>query len=87
MQPIDDQHDEDDMDLVWEAWDDVTGKALKPCMVRSARQDEMDDFSRMGVYDVVSVGDWWRLSGNAPIRSRWVDINTGDDQRPNYRSL
>ena len=31
--PIDDQHDEDNMDLVWEAWDDVTGKALKPCMV------------------------------------------------------
>ena len=28
----------------------------------------------------------WKLTGRAPIRSRWVDINKGDDQRPNYRS-
>ena len=26
------------------------------------------------------------ITGKAPIRSRWVDINNGDSRKPNYRS-
>ena len=84
--PIDLQHDDEDQDLIWEAWDDVTGKELKPALVKAARSEEMKYVSDMGVYDVSAVADCWWITGKAPIRSRWVDINKGDDQRPNYRS-
>ena len=54
--------------------------------MQAARADEMACVDRMNVYDVVSVADCWRTTGRALIRSRWVDINKGDDQRPNYRT-
>ena len=78
-------HDPEDA-AIWEAWDDVTGKALKPDLVREARADEIGYVDKMRVYDVVSVGDCWRMTGRAPIRSRWVDISKGDDLKPRYRS-
>ena len=83
---FDGQHDKDDMKQVWEAWDDVTGKELKPELVQAARGQEMEYVSRMDVYDVVSVADCISATGKRPIRSRWVDINKGDDLKPNYRS-
>ena len=28
----------------------------------------------------------WRNTGNKPIGTRWVDVNKGDDEHPEYRS-
>ena len=86
IMPIDAQHDPDEFDHVWAAWDDVTGKELKPSLVKAARTDEMAYVKKMGVYDVKPKSLCWQLTGAPPIRSRWVDINKGDDNKPNYRS-
>ena len=40
----------------------------------------------MGVYCKVSVDECWSKTGKAPIAVRWIDINKGDEQHPNYRS-
>ena len=39
-----------------------------------------------GVYCNVSVDACWSKTGKAPIAVRWIDINKGDEQHPNYRS-
>ena len=84
--PIDNQHDNEFDEIIMQAWDDVTGKELKPDQVMAARREEMEYVDSMGVYDVVPVADCWKATGKPPIKSRWVDINKGDDLRPNYRS-
>ena len=69
-----------------EAWDDVTGKSLDPKEVSKARAKEMEYVRNMNVYEVVDVRECLRMTGRAPIESRWIDINKGDDQNKNYRS-
>ena len=32
------------------------------------------------------IGEARAVTGKAPISVRWVDVNKGDDIRPNYRS-
>ena len=36
--------------------------------------------------DKVPIEESYRVTGKAPIRSRWIDINKGDDANPEYRS-
>ena len=67
-----------------EYWDDVTGIPLRPELVRKARQEEMREFANHGVYVKVSEEECWRVTGKGPIGTRWVDINKGDDDRPEY---
>ena len=40
----------------------------------------------MNVYDKVPTSQCWQETGKAPIGVRWVDINKGDTEQPNYRS-
>ena len=37
-------------------------------------------------YDKVPIDECWRVSGKGPIGSRWIDINKGDDENPEYIS-
>ena len=41
-------------------------------------QNEVD--SKCPIYECV------RVSGKQPVGSRWIDINKGDEDNPNYRS-
>ena len=68
------------------ALDDVTGQQLDPRLMVQARKDEIQYFRQMGVYEKVDVAEAWAQTGKAPIAVRWVDINKGDSQNPNYRS-
>ena len=68
------------------AFDDQSGEPLDPCKVRAARKEEIQYFKSMDVYEKVSLDECWKTTGNAPIRVKWVDINKGDSQNPNYRS-
>ena len=68
------------------AFDDVSGQELVPALMVKARRDEIDYFRKMGVYEKVDIGECWNITGKAPIAVRWVDINKGDSQNPNYRS-
>ena len=51
-----------------------------------ARKDELIEIDKHNVYDVVPVTACWAKTGQAPIGTRWVDINKDDDVNPEYRS-
>ena len=86
VEPIDEQHDADIDTEHWQAFDDTSGKELDAATVHKARLEEMEFMDKMGVYTVVPVSEAWTVTGKAPIRSRWVDVNKGDDVDRNYRS-
>ena len=68
------------------AWDDVSGSELDPVLTLKARQEEMEQFKKHGVYEKVNEEVCWAITGKAPIGSRWIDINKGDEVNPDYRS-
>ena len=67
------------------AWDDLTGMQLDAGKVVEARSKEVTYLRDKRVYDRVlrqhAVRNKWKI-----IRTRWIDINKGDDVAPNYRS-
>ena len=69
-----------------EYWDDVSGKALRKELVEEARAEEMATVKRMQVWIKVDRDRCIRETGRPPIKLRWVDVNKGDEKKPNYRS-
>ena len=69
-----------------ECWDEVSGKPLKPELVRRARQEEIAFFRRKGVYKKVPTREAYEKTGGGPIRVKWVDVNKRDKVHPEYRS-
>ena len=69
----------------WWAVDDVTGEQLDPVRVKAARREELAYFRSMGVYEKVPIEEA-AAAGQRPIAVRWIDINKGDKDEPNYRS-
>lgn len=67
------------------AWDDVTGQELDPKEVRKARAKEMAYVSEKQVWKVIPREEAAR-NGWKVIQTRWIDINKGDRDNPNYRS-
>ena len=55
-------------------------------LVRQARALEMTFFETMGVYTRVPREEAHRSGHGKIIRGRWLDINKGDSERPDYRS-
>ena len=70
----------------YEAVDDVSGAVLDEKMAREARRVEMEFFERMGVYTRVTMDDARKSGVGKFIQGRWIDINKGDTERPDYRS-
>ena len=68
------------------AWNDVTGEELDAGMVKGARMEEIGEVHRHKVYYKVPIQESWDVTGKAPIKTRWLDINKGDKVHPNYRS-
>ena len=68
------------------AWDDVSGAALNPHEVRRARAEEIKYVHEMGLYEKVPIDQCYARTGKAPISTRWININKGDQDHPNYRS-
>ena len=66
--------------------DDLTGQVLKDQLVRNARAKEIAYFQSKGVWIKVDKRHARARSGRPPISVRWVDVNKGDEQNPNYRS-
>ncbi len=69
----------------WVAYDDVTGTTLCPEKVKIARQEELEYFKHMHVYDVVK-REVATSKNKKIIGVRWIDINKGDNNETNYRS-
>ena len=68
-----------------EAWDDLTGLSFDPRGVLEARQKELDYIEKKQVWEIVS-RDKARANGWKVIKSRWIDVNKGDDIAVSYRS-
>ena len=51
-----------------------------------ARKDEIKFFQKQGVYEKVKRAVCYGRTGRAPVKVRWVDVNKGDEQNPDYRS-
>ena len=68
-----------------EAWDDLTGLSLDPRGVLETRQKEFYSIKKKHVWEIVSRdkarANVWRV-----IKSRWIDVNKGDDIAVSYRS-
>ena len=77
---------EEDEDEYLEAWGDVSGPPLNPKEVQRARQEEIDYVHKMNLYTKVPIKEAYQTTGKGPISVRWIDINKGDTQCPNYRS-
>ena len=69
-----------------QAWDDVTGQELIASEVQAARAKEMGYVKSMEVYAPATYAECIKNTGKPPIKSRWLDINKGDDANINYRS-
>ena len=67
------------------AQDDLTQMPLNPTEVSKARQEEMGFVADMGVWGVIDRQEATKQGLNI-LRTRWIDINKGDDEKPNYRS-
>ena len=68
------------------AWDDQSGAWLQPELMAKARREEIAYFKAMNVYRKVPLTKCWEVTGKDPIAVRWVDINKGDTNHPDYRS-
>ena len=64
---------------------DVSGVDLDPDLMAKARMVELQFFDKMHVYDRVP-RDHQRKHGGKIIGTRWVDVNKGDSEKPDYRS-
>ena len=58
-------------------WDNLSGKPLDARMVRAARLEELGELAKHHVYDKVPTSECWNKTGQAPIGTRWVDVNKG----------
>ena len=68
------------------AWDDVNNIALPLQLVRKARQEEMRCMKGK-IFKVVKKSEAWRLTGKAPISTKWVDTDkTNGTGEPMVRS-
>ena len=66
--------------------DDMPGQILKKDLVIKARKEEMATYFSHKAYDKVPLSECWDVTDKAPIGCRWIGINKGDDNNPDYRS-
>ena len=66
--------------------DEVSGKPLDPVKVQEARAEEIDYAYRYNVWTETDIAECYQQTGKGPISSRWIDLDKGDIDRPNYRS-
>ena len=65
---------------------DRSGKPLIPELVDKARLEELGEIAKHGVYENVPLDECWKATGKPPVGTRWVDVNKGHDEKPDYRS-
>ena len=64
----------------------MSGKELDPTGVEKAHLEELGELAKHGVYVKAPIAECWEETGKAPIGTRWIDVNKGDDENPDYRS-
>lgn len=66
--------------------DDSAGTPLRTDLVVKAREEELQWVKKEKICHKVPLRQCYDRTGKAPIDTKWLDINKGDDERPNYRS-
>ena len=66
-------------------YDNVSGKPLDPKLVTAARAEEIRGINSHKVWTKVPIQEAYDKTGKAPVGTKWVDINKGDETDPNYR--
>ena len=88
--PVNEEADVDPGLFEAEDWstflDEVSGKSLNTSKVRAARAEEIEFARRYNVWTLAPIAEAWERTGKPPIGCRWIDIDKGDAERPNYRS-
>ena len=79
------EHEEDDQGVVRQAWDDVSGKELDGKGVQRARMKEIGYVRDKKVWMKITRKEAQRR-GIKIIQTKWIDIDKGDEDNPNYRS-
>ena len=67
------------------AWDDITGEELDSSSVMMAGNEEIKEVHKHEVYHERPIKECWDKTGKAPIKTRWIDINKGDEIHPELR--
>ena len=67
-------------------YDDITGELLDSKLVKEAIDEEMDTYNKHGVYRKVPIAESFEKTGKKPIKVRWVIVNKGDKENPEYRA-
>ena len=67
-------------------WDSVTSQPLDTELVEAARGKELEYFASKGVWYLRRREEAYQKTGRPPITVKWIDVNKGDDEHPNYRS-
>lgn len=75
------EHEDEDIG----AWDDLSGEILDTQMVKKARLKEIEYVNDKKVWVKVKRSEAQR-KGWKVIKGKWIDLNKGDKERPNYRS-
>ena len=68
-----------------QAWDDVTGEALDTKKVEEARIKEVEYLISENVWTKILRREATQ-KGYKIVKTRWLDINKGDSEQPEYRS-
>ncbi len=84
--PVDEEMENVDWEMMGDIWDDISGQRLDPSLVKEARSEELFEFGKHRVYVKVPLEQCLERTGKQPIGVRWVDINKGDEENPEYRS-
>ena len=63
----------------------MTGEKLEWEGVFKARNEEIQEVHKHGVYRKVPIKECWDTLGKEPIKVRWLDINKGDSVNPELR--
>ena len=67
-------------------WDDTSGEPLDTGLAKEAREEDIREVHRMGVYIKASLEECARETGKATVGTRWVGVNKGDAKNPKVRS-
>ena len=84
-----DTNDEDAGEMgVWDDglyFDERTGEALDPNLLRTTEGEEVAFLKRIDLYVETDVAECWAKTGKVPISTKWVKVNKGTAEAPEVR--
>ena len=67
-------------------YDEVSGVMLDAKVVKVARETELEFIDKKPLHELMRTALAWEVAWKPPISTRWVDINKGNYDNPEYRS-